>query len=108
MKTNNIRIDLSDVTFLIPVRVESEERKTNLETLLKIIMRDYITQVIILEADTKQVVTLPKGAKNIKIEFVYDGDPVFHRTKYINQLLQMTQTFYAAVWDTDAIALPKQ
>lgn len=36
--------------------------------------------------------------------FVKDTNPIFHRTRYINQMLRETDIKIAAIWDTDAIA----
>jgi len=47
---------------------------------------------------------------NIKVEyhFVHDEDTIYHKTKYVNQLIRLAHTPYLAVWDTDAIGIPEQ
>lgn len=98
------KIDLSDVTFVIPVRIDSDERLANLTTLLRVLEREFTTHIIVLEADKTQFFT-PEN-ENIKYHFIYDDDPVFHRTKYINQLLGLSSTPIVAVWVTDSIGIP--
>lgn len=98
------KVDLSDITFCIPVRIESTYRMQNLYTLLKYLTKFVRTNFIVLEADQE-----PKLKDNVNIDksiyvYVKDEDAIFHRTKYINQMLHMVETPYAAIWDTDAIA----
>jgi predicted glycosyltransferase involved in capsule biosynthesis len=95
------------VTFLIPVRVESPYRRENLETLLKVLSRDFNTNFIVLEADKVQLIHQPK-IDNIKYHFIHDEDPIFHHAHYRNELLKLASTPYVGIWDTDAIAHPHQ
>jgi hypothetical protein len=101
-----IRQNLHNVTFVIPVRIDSEERRANLETLLNVFTRDFHTYIIVLEAGKNQCFNVESN--NLTYHFVYDESPVFHRTKYINQLFRLATTPIVAVWDTDAIAIPAQ
>jgi len=108
MKTNNTRIDLSDVTFLIPVRIDSDQRSNNLSVLINILNRDFATNIIVLEADKTSLFHPSKELKNLNYRFIFDEDEIFYRTLYINQMIAMSNTPYIAVWDTDAIAAPGQ
>ena len=99
-KKNNLK----DITFCIPVRVESEYRKRNLFTLLEYLNKEIETNFIILEADEERKINLPTKFSEIDYVFVQDYDSIFHRTKYINQMLNRSKTPYVAIWDTDAIA----
>lgn len=98
--------NLNDVTFVVPIRVDSKGRRLNLETLLNVLTRDFDTHIIILEADKSRLFNVQQ--ENFDYYFIYDDDPVFHRTKYINQLLELSLTPIVAVWDVDAIAFPVQ
>lgn len=108
IKNNTIqnKIDLTDVTFVIPVRVDSEERKANIETLLRIIEKEFKTHIIVLEAGKAQIITTESD--NVEYHFIYDDDPVFHRTKYINRLIGLATTPIVAVWDCDSIGITRQ
>ena len=50
---------------------------------------------------------LPKD-KCIKYIFIYDDDPIFFRTHYINMMAKQARTPIIAIWDADAIAPVKQ
>lgn len=102
------QLQLQDVTFVIPVRIESEERKKNLETILKVLNRDFSTSIIVREGDKKQKFYPPDNIDNLTYEFIYDEEETFNRTYHRNQLLHKARTPYVGVWDTDAIAIPEQ
>lgn len=99
--------DLRELTFCIPIRIESEYRRLNLCCLLAYITRHFDTRILILEADDKRKFT-PETASPVRYLFIEDHDRVFHRTRYINRMLSLVETPYAAVWDTDAIAPHEQ
>lgn len=104
-----MRTSLEDVcTFVIPVRIDSKERMRNLHMAV-----DWLSplgaQIHILEADKEQQIC-PKDFTQpcVNIHYIKDEEPIFHRTHYINRLLQMSTTPFVAVWDTDIIIDHKQ
>ena len=48
-------IDLKSCTFIIPVRIESEDRMRNVITVLCHLLRNFDTKVILKEVDTESV-----------------------------------------------------
>lgn len=102
------KYDLSDVTFLIPLRIDSIARKNNLDILISLLCRDFIANIIILEADIKRLYYYDLNTNNIEYHFIVDTNPIFHRTKYINKLLDLAKTKFVGIWDTDAIVFPDQ
>ena len=50
---------LSDVSFVIPVRIDSQERSRNLDLVIDFITRYFDSQIMVLEAD-KERRYLPK------------------------------------------------
>lgn len=103
---SNCKFDLHDVTFLIPVRIDSDERKLNLNAVIKLLSKDFYAQIIVLEAGNKQIVQKSELKCDFSYDYIYDVDTVFYKTKYINRLLRMADTKYAIVWDVDVVALP--
>jgi len=108
MNSASTKIELTDTTVLITVRIDSSERKVNLSALLKVLKRDYLMPVYVLEADSKQLFQPEKSYSGMHYRFIKDNDPVFHRTKYFRQMEEEINTPYFAIWDTDAIAIPHQ
>lgn len=93
-----------DLTFLIPIRIDSTHRLNNLKTVLAFYNKNIDVQFIILEADNcPKVEASLSRFKNVKYRFIKDEKTIFHRTKFINIMLGMADTKYAAVWDTDVI-----
>lgn len=91
------------LNILLPVRIDSEDRLNNLKAVLSWV--DNIEcPILLLEADqTPKLDTLINSFKHISYHFVEDGNPIFHRTKYINDLLRMAKSEIVAVWDADVI-----
>lgn len=99
------KIDLLDVTFIIPVRVDSAERLENLELIIKYFLKEFDTQIIVLEADKEEKALFSNDIKKIYVE---DHNPSFYRTKYLNFMSRQVETPFLAVWDADVILSPEQ
>lgn len=96
------------VTFVIPLRVDSPERSTNLDVVLQQLAGREHTSILILEADTESRYVPKQAYPNVKHLFVKDPDPVFHRTKYLNRLLREAKTELVGIWDTDVVLPDEQ
>ncbi|WP_286845417.1 glycosyltransferase [Proteiniphilum sp. UBA5346] len=93
----------NELTIVIPVRIDCTERKENLDAVLSSLLNTTRATVIILEADSKQRYTCPGPVEKVKYVFIEDNDPIFHRTRYLNKLLRMSETNIVGIWDTDVI-----
>lgn len=99
---NTIHKTCECLTIGIPVRIDSEERKANLLTVIKY-LAVLQCRIIVLEADTQSNVRDLCNRNFVEYKFVESQNPVFYRTHYINQLLQMSDTDVVAIWDTDVL-----
>lgn len=93
----------SILSFLIPVRMDSPERLRNLTAVISW-LADTRCAILILEADS--VSRTPRSIREhdgVRYIFVRDENPCFHRTRYINELLSLSQTELSAVWDADIV-----
>lgn len=90
------------VTIAIPFRADSSQRKRNLTLLLRHLM-PLESRIVLLEADTSACCMECKEVETLEYLFVYDPDAVFHKTRYINQLLEYCQTSIVVIWDADII-----
>lgn len=103
------KTSITDVTFLIPVRVDSMVRLENLLMVVDFLLTHFSTRIHILEATSyNNGILRTLLPSDVQLTFIEDCDPVFHRTKYINVLVSQCQTPYLAVWDTDVIVPPEQ
>jgi len=100
----DLRIDLSEVTFVVPLRIDSPERKANIDTLIKYTFGNFRTKIIILEADSERRYFPDMNQEGFRYEFIEDKDEVFHRTLWINRLINLSDTPVVGIWDADAIA----
>lgn len=93
----------SELTIVIPVRIDCLIRKENLDTVLFSLLRTTNSSIIVLEADVEQRYFLAEQSERLKYLFISDNNPIFHRTRYINNLLKMSQTDMVGIWDADVI-----
>ncbi len=97
-----------ELTVVIPVRIDCPERKENLDVVIEFFLEHTKSQIIILEADKSQKYSYKKLNEFLSYLFVADNDIVFHRTRYINQLLSLADTDIVGVWDADVLLPQKQ
>lgn len=107
-KTLDQFIDLTDVSFLLPVRIDSSERYKNLLLLLRYLNQYIDTQIYILEADSSPKISARLLKPEVHYYFVADSREKFHRTYYINQLAWKTQSPYICICDADVIVSVSQ
>ena len=110
------RFDLQKCTFIIPLRIETEDRMRNIITSLIYITRNFDTNIIVKEVDkesiyTRDVLPLLKQALEPEmlscINHIFEQSDkfTFHRTKILNDMLWMVDTPVVCNYDSD-ILLP--
>ena len=113
----NERWDLTECTFIMPLRIESADRMRNVITTIIYLLRNFDTKVIVKEVDVESIFkesvqpALEEALEDFQLEglthiFEQSDDYTFHRTKIINDMLWMVDTPYVANYDCD-ILLPK-
>jgi len=103
-----MKTDIKDMTFLIPIRVDSIVRLENLILSVQTLQKNFNTHITVLEAANYSNGIIAKML-GIQVEylFVEDKDPVFYRTKYLNIMTRQSFTPYVGIWDADVI-IPKE
>lgn len=101
------KFDASDVTVIIPLRVDSNSRIENLLTVIAFLKKNFLINIIILEADkeSKLPKSFPQGVQHI---FISDHQELFHREFYNNTMAQMAKTTIIIKYDCDVILPPQQ
>ncbi len=102
------KIDLTDVTFLIPLFIDSADRLINLEITCRYLHKHFNTHIIIVEAGAEPKVKDWMLPPNASYHFVEDRSPYFHRTKYNNLLISHSKTAFVSLYDVDVILPPEQ
>jgi hypothetical protein len=102
------KLDLKDVTFMIPVRYESQDRRNNVRTVVKYMLHHLDTNIMILEDDkvshTKDV--LGPLYSQVTHIFNHNKEYLFHRTRFLNEMAMTAKTPYIVNYDSDLI-IPK-
>lgn len=99
-----MKINLSDVTFLILVRLDSIQRLENTLIVTERLTHYFNTNIVLREAcDYKNRILQSLLKRNVKYQFVEDKDPVLHKTRHYNQMLASISTPYVSVWDADIV-----
>ena len=106
-------IDLKNCTFIIPIRIESEDRMRNVITVLAYLLKNFDTKVILKEVDVESVFeyqVLPQiedflgdNINNLTHVFEKSDDPVFYRMKILNEMIDMADTMVIANYDCDVL-----
>lgn len=104
-----MKTDLTDVTFMIPIRVDSIIRLENLILTTQFLCRYFNTQIKVLEVGSYNSGIVKRLLSN-KIDycFIEDCDSVFYHTKYLNVIADKVKTSFLCIWDVDVIILPTQ
>jgi predicted glycosyltransferase involved in capsule biosynthesis len=98
------KTDLKDVTFIIPLRIDTVNRLENTLVIVDFLLENFKTRISILEASYRETGLLRKLLpEEVDHRFLEDSDTIFHRTKYINILARVCETPFISLWDTDVI-----
>lgn len=93
--------NLKDLTFVIPVRFDSEDRYKNLRLSLRYLNYHFDTNIIICEEDSKEKGSEFKKYKNCRYEYIYSDKSYFYRTKILNYLYSLCETSIICNYDSD-------
>ena len=110
-------IDLKSCTFIIPVRIESEDRIRNIITVICYLLDNFDAKVILKEVDQEPIFEeelLPQiteyvgdSIKNLTHVFEQSDGPVFYRMQILNEMIDMADTPVIANYDGDVLFKPE-
>lgn len=108
-----MKIDLKDTTFIIPIYIESSDRKLNTLISLSYLTKHLDTNIIILEHDVTSKV--PEILKQLgiedKVDYIFSnnmsGNEIFHRTRFLNEMLVKVKTPVVVNYDVDVLLKPE-
>lgn len=96
--------DNLDCTILILYRGDSLQRLKNLLGVINFLVSFPSFRIYVREAnDVKSVILYKLLPTEICYEFVYDEDPILHKTRHFNEMIQGVNSKYIGIWDTDTI-----
>ena len=107
-------IDLSNTTFIIPLRIETDDRLRNVILITSFLLHHFNCKVLIKEVSGES--TFLKYAKPVidrlninqkNLIYIFEEetreDESFHRTKVLNDMIMMSTTDIVVNYDTDII-----
>lgn len=97
-------IDFKDVTFIIPIKFDSEDRKNNFKITINYLLKNFDTNIIVMESDK---ISNEEFIKSISDKIIYffekNETNLFHRTKLLNYMTKMSKTNIIVNYDIDVI-----
>ena len=93
-----MRTDLSQATFIIPIRIESPDRMRNVITTTAFLLENFKTNIIIKEVDKeslfeKEALPILESILDVNIwenfNFIFEksDEPLFHRQRVLNEMI---------------------
>jgi len=107
-----MKFDLSKATFIIPIRIESQDRLRNVITTTAFLLENFDTNIIIKEVDSesifvRDVVPTLKDFFDVDTHifhiFEKSDEPLFHRQKVLNEMIAEAKTEIVVNYDCDVI-----
>lgn len=104
-----MKYNLENVSFLLIARFDTMIRFENMMMVVTFLNKNFTTNIHLWEyASYCNGIAQKQLPENVQYRFITDTDPILHRTKCINEMVQSVSTPYVAIWDIDVITLPKQ
>lgn len=103
---------MKDLTYILPTRIESEDRLKNIITSVSYLLKNFPEAKVIVkevsERATFKFRALPEIRKiastnNLKYVFEESNDPLFHKTRILNDLIMLTKTSVICSHDVDVV-----
>jgi hypothetical protein len=107
-----MKIDLSEATFIVPIRIESSDRLRNVITTSAFLLENFDTNIIIKEVDSESIFqrdALPvlndilDVDVNVQHIFEKSSEPLFHRQKVLNEMIAEAKTEIVVNYDCDVL-----
>jgi hypothetical protein len=98
------KTDLTDVSFLIALKIDSKDRIDNLDITIEYLQHHFDTEIIISEQSKKSLI---KGRYNCKHIFT-EVDEFFNRQRGVNIAASQSTKPIIAHYDADVILTPQQ
>lgn len=98
--------NLKNLTLIIPVYIDSNDRLNNAKTVIGYLNNHFETNVIIHELiDSESKLEFLNSFKNLKIKHIIEerNDDNYHRTRQLNEMLNIVETPVVCNYDIDVI-----
>jgi hypothetical protein len=96
-----MKYNLKQATFLIPVRIDCDERLENLLTIISFLKNNFDTNILVGEESSKPI--LENKIPDVQYFYLQSDGFEFYRTKLLNKLINITKTPVIVNHDCDTI-----
>lgn len=105
-------IEFKDVTFIIPVKIESSDREFNFMRVIQYLCDNFETNIFISESDSESRVKkllekIDRKKTRITLFYEQNNSEIFHRTRLLNEMLFASETEITVNYDIDVMLLPE-
>ncbi len=97
------KINLLDMTIMIPFRCDSQDRLENLELVIEYLTHHFDTNIIVKEVSEQSMLGNLPWIRKVKYIYEFSSEEKFHRTKILNDMLEEVITPYVSVYDCDVL-----
>jgi len=106
-----MKYDLNDTTFIIPLRIDTDDRLRNIVLTTSFLLSNFECTVTVLESDEEKKFeqwALPliqhyTDTTDLNYVFEHNEDEHFHRTRLLNDMVMMSDTDIVVNYDSDII-----
>lgn len=102
------RKKLKDVSFLIPIKIDSPDRMKNICASTSFLYKNFDTTIIVMEVDQTQKINPADLPSGVKYFFKKTNNPRLFRTQVNNEMIKMASSKFIALYDADVIIPIKQ
>ena len=99
-----MKYDLTNTTFVVPFRADSESRLQNLDITTRYINKYFNTKILIVESDSTQKIF---SNELYEVHFIQADPSNFHRTALLNYGFKQAETENIANYDIDVLFKPE-
>ena len=96
-------INLKHVTFIIPIKIDSQDRLRNYRIIIDYLTKEFDTNIIVGESDQISHKELLDIHPSIEYHFIHNESELFHRTRILNYMTKISKTNIICNYDTDVI-----
>ena len=105
-----MKFNLKEVTFIMPVRIDTIDREKNLFLILRYLNKYFETNIIVMEmldqSGKKQLGYLEE--QGLCTVIIHPYIEYFHKSYLLNQVFKEVKTPFTCIYDTDVILSPKK
>ena len=99
--------NLQDVTFIIPIYPDTNERIENLMLCLEYIYRHFDTNIIVCERNKTETIKKYTNHINTRYIFLQSDVEYYHKTKVLNLMIKEATTNIICAIDVDCMIYPE-